>query len=370
MNAVRARITGTTHTFDPDGAGTVLDDRIYSLDAKRQQARSSGPAAGRRIRGLHLRRHQTEWSSPCTHPTAARPRRSPPTLDPVGNRLAIAGGPNPGSYTLDPTLPDPADAQMNQYTGTPSDSRTYDANGNLETIDPGSGALGMSYDYRDQMVEVSEAASGERHTYAYDAFGRRITRVLDADGSPSTTRYYYDDWQVVEERDGAGTTLATYVYGNWIDEVVNMQRGGVDFYMHGDDLFNVILVTDASGAAVERYRYGDYGQPEFLDGSRSVIPASAIGNSYLFNGRRFDSESGLYYYRQRYLDPGAGRFTTRDPIGIFGDRMGLGNPYTFCGNNPASCLDPFGREGNVIRIGVLLGKGDDIEPDGGRRVDG
>jgi hypothetical protein len=50
------------------------------------------------------------------------------------------------------------------------------------------------------------------------------------------------------------------------------------------------------GAVVERYEYGDFGRPEFLDANWQPLPtqASLIDNPYLFTGRRFDPETGLY----------------------------------------------------------------------------
>ena len=52
-------------------------------------------------------------------------------LDGVGNRTAVTGSPDPGAYTMNDTIPGPADFQMNQYTNTPFDiSRSYDENGN------------------------------------------------------------------------------------------------------------------------------------------------------------------------------------------------------------------------------------------------
>ena len=38
-------------------------------------------------------------------------------------------------------------------------------------------------------------------------------------------------------------TAATYVHGPYIDEVVQMQRGGADYYYHRDDQYNVMAVT-------------------------------------------------------------------------------------------------------------------------------
>jgi len=51
---------------------------------------------------------------------------------------------------------------------------------------------------------------------------------------------------------------------------------------------------------------------------------------------------GLYYFRNRYLDPVEGRFVNRDPIGVWGDPENMGNGYAFCAGNPVSGRDPFG----------------------------
>ena len=117
-----------------------------------------------------------------------------------------------------------------------------------------------------------------RHTYAYDALGRRIAKTIDADATAYTTRYFYggeSQWQVCEEQIALSqsawiATTATYVYGRYIDEVLQMQRceatppctagtPPVDYYYHTDDLYNVMAVTDAAGNVVERYEYDDYG---------------------------------------------------------------------------------------------------------------
>lgn len=165
---------------------------------------------------------------------------------------------------------------------------------------------------------------------------------MDTTGTPATTRYFYSGWQVIEERDGAGSTTATYVYGNTIDDVVTAHRSGTNYYYHADDQHNVMAVTDATGAVVERYEYNDYGQPLIFDNSGTSRTASAIGNSLMFTGRAYDAETGLYYYRTRYYDPILGRFTTRDTIGAWGDPTNLGNGYAYVGNNPWTMTDPMG----------------------------
>ena len=126
----------------------------------------------------------------------------------------------------------------------------------------------MTYDYANQMVEYADLEAGVRHTYSYDPLGRRIGRIVDADGTPLETNYVYSGSQVIEEQDVANATTATYVYGGRVDEVLNMQRdvdgdGTLeDYYYHGDDLHSVMALSDVGGNVVERYDYGDYGAPE------------------------------------------------------------------------------------------------------------
>ncbi|MBZ0165728.1 MAG: RHS repeat-associated core domain-containing protein, partial [Candidatus Omnitrophica bacterium] len=67
---------------------------------------------------------------------------------------------------------------------------------------------------------------------------------------------------------------------------------------------------------------------------------SGIGNPYMFTGRRFDEETGIYHYRRRYYDPGIGRFLQRDPMGYY-DSMNL---YEYVASNPLNFVDPYGLE--------------------------
>jgi RHS repeat-associated protein len=65
----------------------------------------------------------------------------------------------------------------------------------------------------------------------------------------------------------------------------------------------------------------------------------------MFTGRRYDKETGLYYYRARYYNPQIGRFLQTDPVG-YGDGM---NMYRYCRNNPLVLVDPKGSFAYVWR---------------------
>jgi RHS repeat-associated protein len=200
------------------------------------------------------------------------------------------------------------------------------------------------YAFREVVFKTgSDTAETAEATYQYDALGRRIAKTIDPDGTPATTEFYYAGPHVIEERNGAGAVQATYVYGAGLDELLSMNRASTDYFYHSDDLGNIMAVTNGSGAVQERYEYDGYGAVSMFNGAGSSIGATSIGNDYLFNARRGDPETGLYYYRTRYMDPAVGRFITRDTIGLYGDSNNLGNGQAYVGNNPWTNTDPYGE---------------------------
>lgn len=332
------QIVRTTHSQIP--SGTVFANHTYAWDRMFNKSSRRDQATGGRIR-------QFNYDSLYRLVRSTTSEGGPPLqtvqydLDPAGNRRTVSGGPDAGAYAQ--ATGGTEDAQVNQYTSTPFGVRRYDAQGNLTRIGEGlPGQRDIAYDYRRQMVEHSEQGTGIRTRYAYDFFGRRIQKSVERNGQTAIVNYYYLGWQTCEEQDAAGATVATYVHGNYLDEVLTMERAGADFFYHTDDQFSVIGVTDAAGTLLERYEYEDYGAVQISDASGVPRARSAIDNPYLFTGRRFDPETGFYYFRTRYLDVRTGRFTTRDTIGIWGDPVELGNGFTFVGNNPQSMLDPMG----------------------------
>jgi RHS repeat-associated protein len=320
----------TNHTSIIIATGTNIDSRAYAWDAVGNQTAMTdllAPALDARTFSYDSLNRLTHSATAVVGPTNSY------SLDGVGNRLSVTGGSNAGSYTMNSAVP-PADSQMNQYSSTPFDARAYDANGNLTNAGP----QRFAYDYLNRLVSCTNSTSGVALAFKYDCFGRRIEKS----GAATTSRYYYAGWQEIEEQDDTDATVATYAWGNGIDEQLTMDRGGQRYFFHADDLGSIRKVTDDSGNVLEQYRYDDFGEPSFFDGSGSLLAGTQIGNDTLFTGRRYDPETGLYYYRTRYLDPIAGRFTSRDTIGIWTDPAELGNGSTYVGNNPWTVQDPNG----------------------------
>jgi RHS repeat-associated protein len=118
-----------------------------------------------------------------------------------------------------------------------------------------------------------------------------------------------------------------------VDEPVSMidvEDSNATYYYHFDALGSVVALTNSSGSTVELYEYSVYGQVAASDAN--------IPNRFMFTGREFDADTGLYYYRARYYNPEIGRFLQTDPIG-YEDGM---NWYRYCGNNPGGLTDASG----------------------------
>ena len=137
----------------------------------------------------------------------------------MGNRTNVTGAAScSGPYFMDGLAPGPMDFQMNQYTTTPCDSRTYDDNGNLVTRGSAAGPVTYQYDFAGRLVQVqsvdfsSGAAVISTSTYAYDALGRRVAKTVSSGGLPPvTTQFLYHGDGVIEEHEN-GAITATYVH--------------------------------------------------------------------------------------------------------------------------------------------------------------
>jgi len=213
------------------------------------------------------------------------------------------------------------------------------------------GTSGYSYDEENRLIK---AVSGPLGTtvgqYQYDVFGRRVSKI---DNFGNQTLYYYDGWRTVEEQNVAGVTQATYVFGNYLDETITMDRGGHTYYYSQNALWSVFALTDSSGAGVEGYYYDAYGyQTVVLPGTDGILDfgpddvyvpgaPSSVGNPFLFTSQRFDPETGLLYYKNRLYSAFFGRFMQRDPMDYGAGDMNL---YEYVNGRPTRYVDPTGLD--------------------------
>ncbi|HEX9060710.1 MAG TPA: RHS repeat-associated core domain-containing protein, partial [Clostridia bacterium] len=214
-------------------------------------------------------------------------------------------------------------------------SYNYDDNGNLKSKSGNGISESYSYDIENHLTGVTVTSGGNTstETYDYDWEGNRIRKTTDG----SVVNYLVDETspvaEVIEERDGSGTLLAYYTYG---DALLSKKSTSGSSYYNYDASGNVRALTDKTGTATDSYSYDAYGIMKAKTGSTK--------NSYLFAGEQFDEKSGLYYLRARYMDTTTGTFITSDPYsGSIGSPMSL-NKYLYANGSPVNFTDPTGYD--------------------------
>ena len=236
-------------------------------------------------------------------------------FDLLGNRVKVLENGIATSYTSN---------NVNAYTnitGYHSFIPQYDDNGNMLNDDTHT----YSYDWNNKQVGVDNG----NVIIKYDALGRRIAK--------NNITYFYIGDQMVEEYID-GKLNASYLYGNDIDEALQMTKGSAVYYYHTNHLGSTMALSNHDGAIVERVNYDAYGNPTFFDVDGNVMAQSSIGNAILFTGREYDSETGTYYYRARSMHPNIGRFMQKDPL-MYIDGM---NEYSYVNNSLSLYTDPWG----------------------------
>lgn len=199
----------------------------------------------------------------------------------------------------------------------------YDKNGNLIQKSEAADITDYAYDYENRLSGIN-LPNGTNIAYRYDALGRRISK----DTNGQITNYLYDTEDILSEQFPSETI--THTHGPGIDNPISMSKASGQYYYHNDGLGSIVQLTNPSGSIIQSYQYDAYGNIIQKQGN--------LPNQFTYTGRELDSESGLYYYRNRYYDPKIGRFTSQDPLGMVDGP----NLYTYVNNNPINFIDPWG----------------------------
>ena len=240
--------------------------------------------------------------------------------DPVGNRLQVTDNGSPITYS---------DNNLNEYTTVGGTNYTSDVAGNFTS----DGVSTYAYD-RENRLQLATSPTCSA-VFTNDYRNRVVERRINGVGRI----LFYDGPSLIEERNASGVEQARYIHGAALDEILcRVTATNTVFYCH-DGLGNVTALTDGTGALVERYTYDVFGTPSFFDATGNVLSASAYGNRFLFTGREYLAELGLYDYRNRMYSPSLGRFLQTDPL-----RFDAGDPnlYLYTRNGATTSSDPMG----------------------------
>jgi RHS repeat-associated protein len=216
-------------------------------------------------------------------------------------------------------------SNINQYATVGGVAQTYSTDGCLTN----DGTFKYEFNTERMMIRVRNAGTNSIIAdYLYDPSLRQRQKNVGG----VKTNYYYAGFQRLADYDSTaatpGTLLNRYVYGTSMDEVlIQVTAGGTKTFYHANHQGSVIATTNSSGAVLNRYTYGPFGESSAL-----------AGTTHGYTGQRYDSETGLYYYKMRHYSPKLGRFLQPDPIGFLGGP----NFYAYTGNSPLSTVDSLG----------------------------
>ena len=267
----------------------------------------------------------TQASYNCDEPWNGSPmhatRRVTYNVDPL-NRISVTDNGAQTGYSPD---------SLNQYTTVGSQTPSYDANFNLTGFD------GATFSYNAQNQLTSGSKGGNTVQFTYDGLGRCLKRTTN--GAPVIL--VYDGWKSLADFAGDGSWWGYRIYGPGPDEVLWLYDSRVaNLRVHTDMRGNVTFLLDGSGNGIERYTYDAFGTPTITDWYGNVRSQSAYGNRFLFQGREWLAELGIYDFRSRMYRPALGRFLQKDPLGFGGEDTNL---FRYCGGDPINQSDPTGE---------------------------
>jgi RHS repeat-associated protein len=302
--------------------------------------------------------------------------------------------------------------QLTSKTGSSVESYEYDDNGNRESVNGFPVATGLGnrltddgtytyqydnegnrtkrtlkddtaltteyvWDHRNRLMSVIDK-SGTTVTqsivYTYDAQGRRVKRMFDANGAVaggvSNEYFVYDGDELSMRFNNSQQLTHRYLNGPAVDQVLvdEVFAAGVGGQRVSDEVLWLLSdhqntvrdVADANGTRRKHVDYGDsFGQiagSQYYDAFGQIIegtdPAShpeavAVDQLFYYTGREWDKEAQLQNNRGRWYDPATGRWLSEDTSGFDG---GDPNLYRYVGNSPLNFTDPTGlvQAGNPL----------------------
>ncbi len=199
---------------------------------------------------------------------------------------------------------------------------------NTDTGNTISGPTGnTTYDYERRLTSIT-LPSGDTVTYKYLPDGTRIMRA----NSTETEYYLYDREDRIGDYDENGRLIIAYTHGPGIDEPVAITVNGSTYFYIPDIQGSIRAIADINGNLMASYVYDVWGNLISHDGPLSEK------NDYLYTGREYDWETGIYYYRYRYYNPEIGRFMQSS--WELNEEM---NMYVYVNNDPVKGTDPTGH---------------------------
>ena len=183
-----------------------------------------------------------------------------------------------------------------------------------------------------QLQKMQKA--GVTAEFVYNADGLRVQKTVNG----VATKYTLHGKNVVHMTSGADELHFFYDAQN--RPAVVVYNGTAYAYvksLQGD----IVAILDENGNTVVSYGYDAWSAPLWCTGEL----AETLGKvqPFRYRGYVFDEETGLYYLRSRYYNPGWGRFVNADAEIAVEAKLWDAKLFLYCANNPVRYTDDGGN---------------------------
>jgi RHS repeat-associated protein len=168
-------------------------------------------------------------------------------------------------------------------------------------------------------------------SFTYNGDGLRVQKI----DSTGTTNHVWDGQNILLETSPSDIVQAVYtleprVYGN----LISQSRAGTSSFYLFDAVGTTRQLTSILASVTDVYCYDSFGN--LVAGSGTTTNCFRVLGKL---GYYYETDTQRLYVRARTYGPTAGRFLSRDPLGIEG---GGSNLYWYAQNSPVRVADPSG----------------------------
>lgn len=230
--------------------------------------------------------------------------------------------------------------------------RSFDANGNLLTLQPGQELI---WNVRNQLggvrsVKRRDAAHDcERYVYRADGMRLRKVRSLQTRSQTNIIETRYLPGLEIHSHSGTGEELHVIVVPtggastrvmHWSSAPPAPLPNNQQRYTLTDHLGSSTIELDQNATVITHECYYPFGATAWSNGDAVSVSYKTVR----YSGKELDA-TGLYYYGHRYYIPWRQRWLNPDPSA---DAAGL-NYFRFVDGNPVTNIDPDGLDSERAR---------------------
>ena len=217
---------------------------------------------------------------------------------------------------------------------------TYDANGNMTAGD------GRSVTYTSFNMAASITEGTTTLGFVYGPEHERYEQCVGGCTSPTTTTIYLNG-PGNEEKVISGSTVTWRDYvsanGGIVAERFNTSGTVTLLYFTGDHLGSTSVLTNSSGAVVERDSYDAFGKRRNANGTDNTACSITSSSTRGYSDQEMMDATCLINMNARIYDQTLGRFMSADTIVPDAMNGQAFNRYSYTYNNPLAFVDPTGH---------------------------